>query len=122
MWLTSEVKYGKSVALSIAEPRVKLQVWLPDRDNDYEIGQRLRLSGRLIEPAVPLNPQAFDKRQWLHRNGVAAVLVTREYEVLDEISPRFTLQRLAYSARQWLSQRLTVGLAADGDEAKLSEP
>ena len=119
VWLTSEVKYGKSVALSIAEPRVKLQVWLPDRDNDYEIGQRLRLSGRLIEPAVPLNPQVFDKRQWLHRNGVAAVLVTREYEVLDEISPRFTLRRLAHSVRQWLSQRLTVGLAADGDEAKI---
>ncbi|PQJ28603.1 ComEC/Rec2 family competence protein [Rubritalea profundi] len=119
VWLASEVKRGKALGLSVGEPRVKLQIWLPEYEADWKMGQRLRLSGRLVEPAIPLNPHVFDESQWLHRKGVAGVLITRECEVLGETSSRFMVQRSAHSVREWLSQRLTLGLDPEGDEAKI---
>lgn len=119
VWLASEVKRGQAIGLSVEEPRVKLQIWLPEYEADWKLGQRLRLSGRLVEPNIPLNPQVFNKSQWLHRKGVAGVLITRECEVLHETSSSFMVQRSAHSVRGWLSQRLTLGLDPEGDEAKI---
>ncbi|MEO1856014.1 MAG: ComEC/Rec2 family competence protein [Rubritalea sp.] len=119
VWLVSEVERGKALVVSVSDPKVKLRVWLQERDADWKLGQRLKLSGRMIEPVTPLNPQVFDERQWLHRMGVAGVLVSRKCEVVDEISSRFLVQRAAHSVRDGLSQRLTVGLDPDGDESKI---
>jgi len=119
VWLASEVKRGKAIAVSVERPRVKLQIWLPEHEVAWKLGQRLRLSGRLVEPSIQLNPQVFDESKWLHRKGVAGVLVTRKCEVLSETSSRFMVRRLAHLVRDWLSLRLTMGLEPDGDEAKI---
>jgi len=96
---------------SIGRGRLRVQTRepLPFLDG----GERLRVAGRIRIPRPPSNPGQFDRREWLRRQGIAAVLNAEEVEVLSGPSGiSWRLQRVRRFLRSRLDQACSPRTAA----------
>jgi len=76
---------------------------------DLPAGARVRAVGRLSAPSTAGNPGGFDFREWLHRQGVAAVLRVDTVEAIHtiEFAPSF-LDRLQNQRRELRNRAVAV--------------
>lgn len=74
------------------------------------------LRGTLSLPKPPSNPGQFDSADHALRKGSVATLKAWDIQLLhgDTFSPRFHLLHAAENSRQWMIQKLSLGLEAEG--------
>lgn len=74
------------------------------------------LRGTLSLPRRPANPGQFDSANHALRKGWVATLKAWDIQQLqaDTFSPRFHLLHAAENSRQWMIQKLSLGLEAEG--------
>lgn len=117
--LLQPVRYGKAFVQVVDGDKERLQAWFDSDKQAWEIGQRLYLEGRLVTPEEPLNPEVFDKKGWLWRQSVGAVLVVREVSLSEVQDGRFWLRRAALQTREFLAKRLALGFDPECDAVKI---
>ncbi|WP_435691269.1 ComEC/Rec2 family competence protein [Rubritalea sp.] len=97
--------------------RARLRVWLGPRAHSLEVGDVLSLRGRIVEPRERLNPQTFPEKTWLYRQGVSAAFVAQSWEETQHSV--WSLKRTAVEVRDWLKQRLLMGVDPNSVDSKI---
>lgn len=83
------------------------------------VGDVVQLDGRLLEPKKSLNPEVFNQREWLNRNGIRSVLVAQNLNETGDVDGLYYLSRWAELSRVWLSDRLVMGISHKTDAVKI---
>lgn len=104
----------------IAPSAGRLRVQIADPQIVAWAGERWKVTGQLVRPAVAGNPGGFDYRQWLRTQGVQAVLQVSQSETIVSLPARDGVwdelvnwrQRLRRTATQRLSDSLAQPTAS----------
>ena len=88
---------------------------LTTRRDPFRAGDRLRLTGRLIRPAVAGNPGGFDYRNWLKTQGIQAVLRIQHAAAIEQQPHQTSLTSELANWRHRLRRAATDRLQATAD-------
>ncbi|MFC4991531.1 ComEC/Rec2 family competence protein [Rubritalea tangerina] len=97
----------------------KFQAWFPHGVEEFRIGERVQIEGRIVEPRVAMNPDVFDEVGWLHRSGVGAIILVSDVDRSGDWDYWYAVKRWAWELREECGRRLVRGLEDDGDAGKV---
>lgn len=82
------------------------------------VGEKIWLKGRVKIPSPPMNPEVFNKAEFLHRHGIAVELRATDAIPTQDVAMTYHLESFAESSRQWIRKKLTSGIEGT-DAAKI---
>lgn len=82
------------------------------------VGEKIWLKGTVTIPQPELNPQVFNKTEFLKRQGIAVELRATDAILTHEIAMTYKLENFAESSHQWIRKKLTSGIEGT-DAAKI---
>ncbi len=88
--VSGEASQNVLLQLTSGQPRGRVAIRAPIAPRLVG-GEQVRVTGSLARPQQPVNPQAFDFRRHLERQGVFAVLTARQVEVVSRPRPNWLI-------------------------------
>ena len=95
------------------------QVGLLALEEPLRPGDRIRVRGALVLPPEARNPGEWDRRRWMRRAGLSAIMEDVSLEAREGVDPRYLPRRWAGSWRGEVRTAVTRGLDPEGREAAL---